>query len=209
MEYPEELSRQARGGIILGVVILIVGLLFGPSATVSKDDFTQLKAQVDEINKNVTAAQADVKATQSKVNGYEAPINEVKGKLVTLDEKIASLEQALGKISTDLQDALAKVNDLSSKAQVDQLQKTIARFEASFSEKFQVSVVIGDAPPDATGKPSCPQPYLAAQLLSESDVARLREMGVDKNGDGIVCILPTLVLPIELMQSTSESSSHN
>ena len=207
MEYPEELSRQARWGITLGVIILIIGLLFGPSATVSKDDFTQLKAQVDEINKNVTATQTDVKATQTKVNGYEAPLNEVKSKVGALEPKIASLEEKMNTISSLIDQVKAKVDSLSDvKPQVDQLEKTIARLEASFSEKFRldVSVVLQDAQLDQTGNPSCPQPYLVAKMLKDSDVAFLRQIGVDKNGDGIICLRPALVAPIELLQSSGE-----
>ena len=198
-EYPEELSRQARWGVTLGVFVLIIGLVFGPSATVSRDDFSQLKSQVDEISKNVTA-------TQTKVNGYEAPLNEVKTKVGGLDPKVAAIQDQMGKLFDEVKarvDSLAqelnqKVDSQSSA--LSEAGKTLSRLEASVSEKSQVSVLFEDAQLDGAGKPTCRQPYLAAQLLNEKDVALLRQIGIDKNGDGIVCILPTLVVPIELTQ---------
>ena len=205
-EYPEELSRQARWGVTLGVFVLIIGLLFGPSATVSRDDFSQLKSQVDEISKNLTA-------TQTKVNGYEAPLNEVKTKVGGLDPKVAALQEEMGKISGLLDEAKAKIEALSQQlgqkadmhsSELSKVKDILTRLEASVSEKSQVSVVFEEAPLDGSGKPACPQPYLAAQLLNEKDAALLRQMGIDKNGDGIVCILPTLVVPIKLTAPEGE-----
>ncbi len=207
MEYPEELSRQARWGITVGVVILLIGLLFGPSSPVSKEDFTQLTTKVDETSKSVSTLQTDVKAIQNKVNGYESPLNEVKTKVGALEPKVTALEETLNAISSLIDQVKAEVNGLSEmKPQVDQLQKTIARLEASFSEKFRldVSVVLQDAQLDETGNPSCPPSYVAAKLLNDSDVAFLRQMGVDKNGDGIICLRPALLAPSDLLQPSGE-----
>jgi archaellum component FlaC len=211
VEYPEELSRQARWGVTLGVVILLAGLLFGPSAPVSKDEFTQLRARVDEIDTNVKAAQV-------KVNSYESPLNDIRGKVNAIDPKVTALEQRTQEIVSLLEEAKAALESLAQQlsqsaeehaSALSDVQELLMSLEASFAEKFQVSVLLGDAPLDAAGKPACPQPYLAAQLLNESDVTLLREMGVDKNGDGIVCILPTLVVPIEFLQATSGGQSHD
>ena len=203
MEYPEELSRQARWGIILGFVILIIGLWLGPSATVSRDEFSQLKSQVDAIT-------TDLKATQTKVNGYEAPLNEVRAKVSGLDPKVTAIQEQMGMISSLIEEAKSKVESLSQQfgqkadmhsSELSQVKEMLARLEASVSEKSQVSVVFEDAELDGAGKPACSEPYLAAQLLNEKDAVLLRQLGIDKNGDGIVCILPTLVIPIELTQS--------
>jgi len=211
MEYPEELSRQARWGITLGVIILIIGLVFGPSATVSKDEFSELKKQVDTIS-------ADLKATQTKVNGYEAPLNDVKAKVSALDPKVTAIQEQMGKISSLIEEAKAKVEGLSQQlnqkadmhsSELSQVKEMLTRLEASVSEKAQVSILFEDAQLDGAGKPTCPQPYLIAQLLSEKDAVLLRQMGIDKNGDGIVCVLPTLVVPIELMRTAPEGEPHN
>lgn len=198
-EYPEELSRQARWGVMLGVFVLIIGLLFGPSATVSKEDFSDLKKQVDEISKNLAA-------TQTKVNGYEASLNEVKTKVGGLDPKVAAIQDQMAKLFDEVKarmDSLAqelnqKVD--SQNSALSEVGKTLSHLEATVSEKSQVSVLFEDAQLDGAGKPTCPQSYLAAQLLNEKDAALLRQMGIDKNGDGIVCILPALVVPIGLTQ---------
>jgi len=211
VEYPEELSRQARWGVTLGVVILIAGLIFGPSATMSRDEFTQLKAQVEEINTNV-------KATQAKVNSFESPLNDIRSKVTALEPKVTAIDQQMQEMISLLEEAKAALESLAEQvsqsaeqhaSELSDVKELLMSLEASFAEKFQVSVLLGDAPLDAAGKPACPQPYLVAQLLNESDVVLLREMGVDKNGDGIVCILPTLVVPIEFLQATSGGESHD
>ncbi len=184
------------------MLILLAGLLFGPSAPISKNDFDKLVQKVDDLDK--------------KVGGLNTPLSQINTKLdavakaSALEEQakkiLSGLEEAKRELTSSSQETSAKLEELSLElagitGALQQLQEKVTRMEANFAEKLRASLWLEDDQKDSEGKSTCVGPSLLIRILNDQDIARLQEMGIDKDGDGVVCALFSWAFPAELLQS--------